>query len=346
MITFCDSDDLLLGDHLAALVQVHDRRRVGLVTANAYYLYPGELSRSKLRYRGRFPSPAETADGDPRAELPVDPDAISTASPRRDRSSSQSRSDKRRTGTSGCGPSFMGIGWHSNQDRYQSSASVPTVSRATGMPWTPTLSASSTGSSIRLRLTNEELAYLRRRRAGPGPRKLGRAGGVALREGRYRDAARLYREAAALTSSERMLVWKAPRHVAGARPDGSLDTRATASYRKDARSRRGPHPMTETGVAAARRWRTLVTASVDHKRERHGSRRCLPLHREPLPKPTSSCPLRASDRRSLPVNARSAGTLNVGSPPPFPETLEHAHRFGLDLSGHRARPRPRGREHG
>ena len=28
----------------------------------------------------------------------------------------------------------------------------------------------------------------------------------------------------------------------------------------------------------------------------------------------------------------------MGSPPAFPEALEHATRFGLDLSGHRARP--------
>ena len=42
--------------------------------------------------------------------------------------------------------------------------------------------------------------------------------------------------------------------------------------------------------------------------------------------------------RDLPVRIASAGTLNVGSPPAFPEALEHATRFGLDLSSHRARP--------
>jgi hypothetical protein len=65
------------------------------------------------------------------------------------------------------------------------------------------------GIEDRLDLTPEELTYVRRRRAGPGPRQLGRRGDEALRAGRYRDASRLYREAAALCPSERPLVWKA-----------------------------------------------------------------------------------------------------------------------------------------
>jgi protein-tyrosine-phosphatase len=41
---------------------------------------------------------------------------------------------------------------------------------------------------------------------------------------------------------------------------------------------------------------------------------------------------------TLPVVVRSVGTLDAGNPRAFSETLEHAHRFGLDLSGHRAQP--------
>jgi hypothetical protein len=58
-------------------------------------------------------------------------------------------------------------------------------------------------------LTAEERDYVRRRAAGPSPRELGRAGDLALRERRYRDAARAYRDAALLVPSERMLLWKA-----------------------------------------------------------------------------------------------------------------------------------------
>jgi hypothetical protein len=61
----------------------------------------------------------------------------------------------------------------------------------------------------RVELTDEERSYVRRRRASPGPRRLSRDGDQALRAGRYREAARLYAEAAALCPSERMLVWKA-----------------------------------------------------------------------------------------------------------------------------------------
>jgi hypothetical protein len=65
------------------------------------------------------------------------------------------------------------------------------------------------GIEERLDLTAEEVAYVRRRRAGPGPRKLGRFGDEALRAGRFGEASRLYREAATLCPSERPLVWKA-----------------------------------------------------------------------------------------------------------------------------------------
>jgi hypothetical protein len=58
-------------------------------------------------------------------------------------------------------------------------------------------------------LKEEELAYVRRRRAGPGPRRLSRNGDEALREGRFDEAARLYSEATLLCPSKHPLVWKA-----------------------------------------------------------------------------------------------------------------------------------------
>jgi hypothetical protein len=60
-----------------------------------------------------------------------------------------------------------------------------------------------------LSLTREEIAYVERRRSSVRPQQLGRSGDEALRAKRYHEAAKLYRDAAALTSSERRLVWKA-----------------------------------------------------------------------------------------------------------------------------------------
>ena len=51
-------------------------------------------------------------------------------------------------------------------------------------------------SATRDDLTPEERAYVERRLAGPSPRELARDGDRALRAGRYREAARAYREAA------------------------------------------------------------------------------------------------------------------------------------------------------
>jgi hypothetical protein len=65
------------------------------------------------------------------------------------------------------------------------------------------------GLEERVELTDGEREYVRRRRSGPGPRRLGRQGDEALRAHRYREAARRYREAAELCPSERPLVWKA-----------------------------------------------------------------------------------------------------------------------------------------
>ncbi len=58
-------------------------------------------------------------------------------------------------------------------------------------------------------LRPEERAYLDKRLAGPGPAELGRRGDEALRAGRYREAARSYREAAALCPTEPALFRKA-----------------------------------------------------------------------------------------------------------------------------------------
>jgi protein-tyrosine phosphatase len=93
----------------------------------------------------------------------------------------------------------------------------------------------------------------------------------------------------------------------------------------------------ESGVAAARRSRKVV-AGESTPDSRTDSLEVVFLctgnrFRSPL-----AAALFAEATTGLPVFVQSAGTLNVGSPPPFAETIEHAHRFGLDISGHRARP--------
>lgn len=99
---------------------------------------------------------------------------------------------------------------------------------------------------------------------------------------------------------------------------------------------RGNGPA-ESAVAAALRWRRIVAAADEAANDAAdldivflctGNR-----FRSPL-----AAALLARSTDGLPVTVRSAGTLDRGSPPVFPETLEHGRRFGLDLSAHRARP--------
>jgi len=56
LIAFCDADDVLLPQHLEALVAVHDRHG-GIATSNCYWLYPGGIHAARTRYKGRFPNP-------------------------------------------------------------------------------------------------------------------------------------------------------------------------------------------------------------------------------------------------------------------------------------------------
>jgi glycosyltransferase involved in cell wall biosynthesis len=208
LIAFCDADDFLFPDHLAALVAAYDRGATGIATANSYWLLPGGISRSKTRYRGRFPRPQEQ-----RLAI-LQQNFVSTMSvfPRAlaDRLGGFDERKRRaedwdfwlRAIFSGVRVTLQPIPlalyrWRNDSlssDWRQMDAEVESVLE---------------GLEERVRLTSDELAYLRRRRAGPGPRRLSRDGDQALREARYGEAARLYREAAELCPSERALVWKA-----------------------------------------------------------------------------------------------------------------------------------------
>jgi glycosyltransferase involved in cell wall biosynthesis len=208
LISFCDADDYLFEQHLAALVAIYDGHDGRLATANCYWLFPGGIDRSKVRYKGRFPAPGEQR----RAIL--EQNFLSTMSifPR-------SLVDE-------IGPfderKLRAEDWEFWLRAILSGYRVALQRRPLSLyRWgTASLSADLAamdaeieavldGIEKRFELTGDEREYVERRRAGPGPRQLGRAGDDALRAGRYREAARLYREAAALCPSERMLVWKA-----------------------------------------------------------------------------------------------------------------------------------------
>jgi len=207
LITLCDADDLLFESHVQALVETFLRAGGGIATANSYWLLPGGIHPSKKRYKGGFPSPE-------RQRLAIlEQNFVSTMSlfPR--------------ALTEQIGPFDEGRSRTEDWDFWL--RAIYAGHRVTLQPQPLSLyrwgmqSLSSDwvrmdaeveaifiGLEDRVELTEQERAYVRRRRAGHGPHQLAREGDEALRAGRYRDAARAYREAASLCSNERMLVWK------------------------------------------------------------------------------------------------------------------------------------------
>lgn len=208
LITFCDADDLLFEEHISALVSTLRPHNEQLVTANSYWLFPGGIEFSKQRYKGRFPTPEKQ-----RMAI-LEQNFVSSMSlfPRSLVYEIGSFNEELRRAEDWdfwLRAIFAGYrvavqrkalalyrwgadGLSSDRDAMDADAEAVLI-----------------GVEDRYELTNEERAYLNRRKAGPGPRKIGRAADDALREGRYREAALLYGEAASLCPSERMLVWKA-----------------------------------------------------------------------------------------------------------------------------------------
>lgn len=207
LIAFCDADDLLLPKHLEALVSVYDRHG-GIATSNCYWLLPGGIHPSRTRYKGGFPAPDrqrlaileqnfvstmslfprtladEIGPFDPERRLAEDWDFWLRAIFAGHRVSLQGRPlALYRWGSTGLSSDPQAMDAHIDA----------ILERAAERP----------------DLTAEERDYLRRRRSGPGPRRLGRRADQELRERRYGQAAASYREAASLAPSERRLVWKA-----------------------------------------------------------------------------------------------------------------------------------------
>jgi glycosyltransferase involved in cell wall biosynthesis len=208
LITFCDADDLVFERHLEALVTVYQRAGTGLATANSYWLLPGGVHASKVRYKGGFPTPEHQ-----RAAI-LEQNFLSpmTVFPRR-LVDEVGPLDESRSRTEDWDLWLRAI-----FAGYRVALQPEPLSLyrwgATGLSslWAAMdadVDAIYRDLEARFELTDEERSYVRRRRASPGPRRLSRQGDRALRAGHYRDAARLYAEAAALCPSERMLVWKA-----------------------------------------------------------------------------------------------------------------------------------------
>jgi glycosyltransferase involved in cell wall biosynthesis len=207
LIAFCDADDLLLPPHLEALVEVYDGDG-GIATSNCYWLFPGGIHPSRTRYKRWFPPP-------PRQRLAIlEQNFVSTMSlfPKAlvdeigpfdlERRRAEDWDFWLRAIYAGHRVSLQPrplalYRWAStslSSDYAEMDADVEAILRKVEQ---------------RDDLSREERQYLRRRLAGPGPRRLGRSGDEALRARRYRDAAASYGEAASLCPSERPLVWKA-----------------------------------------------------------------------------------------------------------------------------------------
>ena len=207
LIAFCDADDVLLPQHLEALVGVYQREG-GIATSNCYWLFPGGIHASRTRYKGGFPRPE-------RQRLAIlEQNFVSTMSlfPR-------ALADE-------VGPFDEELEVAEDWDFWLRAIYAGHTVALQPEPlalyrWgTTSLSAERSRmdehaeavlrkAAARADLNGAERAYLEKRLGGPGPAQLGRLGDEALRAGRYREAAASYREAAALCPSEPALVWKA-----------------------------------------------------------------------------------------------------------------------------------------
>ena len=207
LIAFCDADDVLLPRHLEALLAVYEPNG-GIATSNCYWLFPGGIHPSRTRYKGRFPKPE-------RQRLAIlEQNFVSTMS-----LFPKALADE-------IGPFDTGLEVAEDWDFWlravyagHRSRSSPSRSRSTAggraaCPRSPSAMDENAAAVLRKAaarddLRPEERAYLDRRLSGPGPAELGRRGDEALRERRYREAARSYRDAAALCPSEPALLRKA-----------------------------------------------------------------------------------------------------------------------------------------
>lgn len=207
LIAFCDADDILFPEHLAALFEVWERHG-GIATANSLWLFPGGVHPSRRRYKGGFPAP------DRQRLAILQQNFVSTLSlfPK--------------ALVEEIGPFDTDLAVAEDWDfwlraiyaghRVSLQPKPLSLYRwgASGLSADPGRMDEHVRKLLKRALEREDMepeerAYLKRRLAGPGPAALGRRGDEALRAGDYVTASASYREAAALCPTERRLVWKA-----------------------------------------------------------------------------------------------------------------------------------------
>jgi glycosyltransferase involved in cell wall biosynthesis len=207
LIAFCDADDQLFPEHVKQLVRLWDAQG-GIVTANSYWLLPGGIHPSRTRYKGGFPKP----DQQRRAILEQNFVSPLSLFPRALVGEIGPFAVERRRAEDWDFWIRAILAGHRVTLQPKPSAlyrwGIESLSAARDA-MDADVEAIYRELAERDDLTSAEREYVRRRLAGPSPRTLAREGDRALREGRYREAARAYRDAAVLVPSERMLRWKA-----------------------------------------------------------------------------------------------------------------------------------------
>lgn len=207
LISFCDADDILLESHLAELVAVFDRHG-DIVTSNSWWLLPGGIDPARKRYKGRFPEPSQQRRAileqnfvSPLSLFPRS--LVDEIGPfRAERRSAEDWDFWLRAIFSGHRVAL--------QPKPLSLYRWGTASLSSAREEMDAEVAAIFGDVLeRPDLTEAERAYVRRRLEGPDPRRLIREGDDALRQGRYREAARALGRAADLCPSESRLLWKA-----------------------------------------------------------------------------------------------------------------------------------------
>lgn len=207
LIAFCDSDDMLFPRHIQELVNCYDRSG-GIVTSNAWLLFPGGIHPGRTRHKGRFPS----VERQRQAILEQNFLCIMSIFPRL-------LFDE-------IGPFADGLNgiedWEFWMRAIYAGYAVTHQPHPSALyRWAAgSLSADLERSDAAVRTVLErarkgldlgpaERSYVDRRLSGSDPRQHARVGDQALRNGSYVDAAQQYRRAAALCPTEQALQWKA-----------------------------------------------------------------------------------------------------------------------------------------
>ena len=313
LIAFCDADDVLLPRHLEALVETYDRSG-GIATSNCYWLFPGGIHPSRMRYKGRFP-----AAGRASALAILEQNFVSTMSlfP-----TALVGGDRRRSTRS----SRVAEDWDFWLRAIYAGQRVALQPRplalyrwgSTGLSVRPATDGRARGGRParggRARRPEPPRSARTSSAGSPGPARPSSAATATRRSARsrYREAAASYTRAAGLCPSEPRLVWKA--RVLRAAPwlAGPLVRARQLKIEHAVGFGEGPHPVSEplrvAFVCTGNRFRSPLAAALFE-----------------------------SEAENLPVEVASLGTLDLGDEPALPEAVALAEGLGLDLTAHRAR---------